>query len=268
MNRNECLELIMQYFQIESYIKHLKSPDLKLKSHTFFYRDTFKDIDELRILRVSSKNKDDNIVFDVYYVSQEFDGLFHGYFRIKPESPIAERLFQNISKVTTDLGHYFYYVYKQSEILKIYLISGNLQNAIEHCKDKNYKELFEHIKKATYIEIANHSVKDLSNILLRREFLEKYIANFIDLNGKSSESVKMFLINILSKKYVDHVCLIWDDTAIKNCIQVTTSQVLFHGNPDIPIYGLFDYVLSNHFVLFLKLEFDFEGGGYIGKVIG
>lgn len=267
MKRNECLQLIMQYFNIESCIKHLKNPDLKLKSHTFFYRDTFKDIDELRILRVSSKNKDDNIVFDVYYVSQEFDGLFNGHFRIKPESDMAKRLFQNISKVTTDLSHYFYYVYKQSEILKIYLISGNLQNAIEQCKDKNYKDVFEHIKKATYIEIANYSVKDLGNLLLRREFLEKYIANFIDLNRKASESVRMFLINILSKKYAEHICLTWDDTAIKNCIHVTTSQVLFQNNPDIPIYGLLDYALSNHFVLFLKLEFDFEGGGYIGKVI-
>ncbi len=267
MNKNECLQLIMQYFQVESFIKHLKNPDLKLKSHTFFYRDTFKDIDELRVLRVSSKNKEDNIVFDVYYVSQEFDGLFHGYFRIKPESDMAKRLFQNISKVTTDLGHYFYYVYKQSEILKIYLISGNLQNAIEHSKDKNYMDVFENIKKATYTEISSYSVRDLRSKLLRRELLEKYIYNFIDLNGKSAESVRMFLINILSKKYAEHVCLTWDDMAIKNCIHVTTSQVLFNSKPDIPIYGLLDYALSNHFVLFIKLEFDFEGGGYIGKDI-
>ena len=268
MNRNECLELMMQYFNVESCIKHLKNPDFKLKSHTFFYRDTFKEIDELRILRVSSKNKNDDIVFDVYYVSQEFDGLFHGYFRIKPETDMAERLFQNISKVAADLEDYFYYVYKYGEVLKVYLISGNLQNAIEHGKDNNIEKLFDQIKKAISLEIANYSVKDLRNTLLRRELLEKYIAHFIDMNSKCSERVKMFLINILSNKYAGHVCLIRNKAEIKNYIHVSTGQVMFHGNPDTPIYGLLDYAVNNHFVLFVKLEFDFEGGGYVGKVIG
>ena len=131
MNRNECLQLMMQYFQVESCIKHLKNPDLELKSHTFYYRDTFKDINELRILRVSSKNKNDDIIFDIYYVSQKFDGLFHGYFRIKPETDMAELLFQNISKVATDLGHYFTYVYKHSEVLKVYFSPGKLFDAFK-----------------------------------------------------------------------------------------------------------------------------------------
>ncbi len=267
MNRDECLQLMMQYFNVESCITHLKNPDLKLKSHIFFYRETFKDIKEIRMLRVSSKNQKDNIIFDVYYVSQEFDGLFHGYFRIKPESDMAERLFQNISKVATDLGHYFYYVYKNSEILKIYLISGNIENALQQCEDKNYEELFKRIKKVTYLEVAQYSAKDLRNILLRRELLEKYIFNFISINGKSSERVKMFLINILSNEYSGHICLVSDTKGIANTIHISTKQVALQNNPGIPIYGLLDYAAKNHSVLFVNLEFDFEGGGYVGKII-
>lgn len=268
MNKDECLQLIMQYFNVESCIRHLKNPDLKLKSHIFFYRDTFRDINELRILRVTSKNDGDNIVFDIYYVSQEFDGLFNGCFRIKPESEMAERLFQNLSKVTTDLGQYFYYVYKKSEILKIYMISGNLENALQQSLDKNYKDLFEKIKKETYLEISQYSSKELRKILLRREFLEKYIKNFINMNKKCSERVKMFLINILSREYCGHICLVRDTSGIDNYVQVTTKQVIFHKAPEIPLFGLLDYSIKNRSVIFVKLEFDFEGGGPLGKVIG
>ncbi len=257
----------MQYFNVESCIKHLKNPDLKLKSHIFFYRDTFKDIDELRILRVSSKNSTDNIVFDIYYVSQEFEGLFSGYFRIKPESDMARRVFQNISKVTTDLGHYFYYVYKYSEFLKIYLISGNLNNALQQSKDKNYEDIFQRIKKEIYLEVSQYSTTELKQLFLRREFLEKYIANFINMNKKCSERVKMFLINILSHEYSRHISLIKDTEEIKNYVHVTTEQVVFHTNSQIPLYGLLDNCVKNHSVLFVKLEFDFEGGGHIGKAI-
>ena len=265
MNRIECLDLKMEYFKPESAINYLKNPDFELKSHIFYYRDIFKDIEEIKILRISSKNSSDNIVFDVYYVSQEFDGLFHGYFRIKPETEMAEKLFENISKVATDLGQYFYYVYKNSEILKIYLISGNLENALAHCKNKDFQQNFVEIKKATQLEIAKFSTQSLKTILLRRELLEKYITNFIKMNSKCSDRVKMFLINLLSSKYAGHICLIPKRAEIKNFIQVTTEQVFFNDNLSIPIYGLLDYAVNYNCVLFVKLDFDFKGGEAIGK---
>ena len=265
MNRKECLNLMMDYFKLESSINYLKNPDFELKSHIFYYRDTFKDIEEIRILRIRSKNSADNIIFDVYYVSQEFEGLFHGYFRIKPETEVAEKLFQNISKVATDLGQYFYYVYKHSEILKIYLISGNLENALVHSKNKDFQQSFDQIKKVTKQEIASYSTKSLKSILLRRELLEKHIANFINMNAKCSERVKMFLINLLSNKYAGHICLIPNGVGINNFIQVTTEQAQFNDNTNIPIYGLLDYAVEQHCVLFVKLDFDFKGGGAIGK---
>ncbi|WZL73520.1 hypothetical protein QBE52_01955 [Clostridiaceae bacterium 35-E11] len=268
MNKKECLQLIEKYFELESFVRDLKAPDFQIKSHIFYFRGLFKDIQELRILRVRSKNKEDHIIFDIYYVSGMLEGLYHGYFRIKPESPMAKKVFENMSRVCTDLGYYLYDVYRNSDFLKIYLISGNLQNALEQSKHKDFHLAFEEIKKLSYTEIAGYEAKDLYKGLLRRDDLQKHITNFIDFNAKCSEKVKMFLITLLSHPYRDHVCLIHHGMHIKNFIHIDTRKIFFHGDNTMPIYGLLDYAVAQDFILFIRLEFDFEGGGNIGKTIG
>lgn len=268
MDKIECLQLIEKYFDLESFVTKLKNPDFHLKSHLFYFRGWFQEIEELRILRVQSKNRLDHIVFDIYYVSQAFEGLYHGYFRIQPASSMAKKVFENMSKVCTDLGYYLYDVYRNSDFLKIYLISGNLQNALEQSKNKDFQPIFGKIKMAGYTEIAGYQPKDLYNGLLKRDYLQKYITNFIEFNGKCSEKVKMFLITLLSHPYRDYVCLINNGIHLKNFIHMDTKQIFFHGHFSIPIYGLLDYAVDNHCILFVKLEFDFEGGGNLGKTIG
>ncbi|MCT4607085.1 MAG: hypothetical protein N4A64_13475 [Marinisporobacter sp.] len=265
MDKNECFKLMNQYFHIKSLIAKLKNPDFKLKSHIFYYNDIFKEIDKIAIMRVNSKNVEDDITFDIYYVSDEFDPLFHGYFSIEPISKGAEKIFENISKVCTDLGYYFYYAYQNSDLLKKYLIAGNFQNSLEQSKD-DFEKQFDKIKRQTLMEIAQYETKDLEEALLRREFIKKYIKNFILFNGKPSEEVKMFLMSILSEKMKKHICFINSEKIFDSFIKVNKEGIDFNGWHSLPIYGLLEDVVKKNYVLFLRLEFDFEGGDGIDKV--
>lgn len=266
MDKKECLKLMGQYFHIDSLINKLKHPDFELKSHIFYYRDIFKEVDEIPILRVSSNQIEDDIIFDVYYVSGSFEGLFHGYFRIHPKTTMAEKIFQNTSRVCTDLGYYFYYIYQNSDLLKRYFISGNLQNMLDEDQQNNFKNKFEVIKKETYMDIAKYDMKDLQHSFLRKDQFKKYITDFIRFNGKCSEKVKMFLISILSGKNKDAICFINNEKYIKTFISVDIKSVTISNKPQIPIHGLINYAVNNNLILFLKLEFNFEGGDTIGKI--
>ena len=268
MDKKECLSLMGQYFQIQSCIVGLKNPDFELKSHIFFFKDTFKEIDEIKIVRVSSKNTNDNIIFDIFYVSHEFNGLFHGFFKVRPESFAAQKLFENVSKVCTDLSDYMYYLYQDSTLLKIYLMSGNFQNTLEQYNASSFTSDFKEYKKNIYREIADYSAEELTDSLLDRRSGQKYISNFIVFNSKCSEQVKMFLINLLSDKCLNHICLINSNSNIKNYIYANSNSVYFNANHLIPVYGLLDYIVSEQFILFLKFDFDFEGGVNVGKTVG
>jgi hypothetical protein len=268
MDKKECLNLFGQYFQVQSCIVALKNPDFELKSHIFFFKDIFKEIDEIKILKVSSKNTQDNIIFDVYYVSHEFEGLYHGYFRIKPESENACKMFDDISKMCTDLSEYIYYVYQNSELLKIYLISGSIQNALEQCVGKGYANELKQLKKRIYTEIADNSGDEFCEAVLDRHLNSKYIFNFITFNSKCSEPVKMFLLNILSDTYSSYICMLNRVSRIENHICVSPDSLFFNGNDKLPVYGLLDHAALEKFVVFLKFDFDFEGGVNIGKTTG
>ncbi|QXM06805.1 hypothetical protein [Crassaminicella indica] len=264
MDKNECLKLMEQYFHIKSLIAKLKNLDFKLKSHIFYYNNIFKEIDKIAIMRVYSKNLEDDIVFDVYYVADAFEQLFHGYFSIEPVSEPSKKIFENISRVCTDLGHYFYYAYQNSDLLKKYLIAGNFKSIVEQTKD-DFEVQFCKMKKEVYMEIATYKTEDLEKVLLRRELIKKYIKNFINLNGKPSEEVKMFFINILSEKMRRHICFI-NSEKITNVININTRTVSFNKCCDLPIYGWINYAVKENAILFLNLEFDFEGGDNIGKI--
>ncbi|HCC07015.1 MAG TPA: hypothetical protein DEP72_02440 [Clostridiales bacterium] len=267
MDKKECLNLINQHFELQSCIASLKNPDLKLKSHTFFYNNLFKAVKEIKIIRVKSKNPKDDIKFDIYYVSDEFEGLYHGYFRIKDESDSASRIFKTVSKMCTDLIEYMYYVYQNSELLKIYLISLDIQNAIEQCNTKDVDGVFEKIKKNIYSEIAECDQTELECSILDRWFNRKYIYNFIMFNSKCSEIVKMFLLNLLSPKYSNNICMINQNSIIKNYIYVSSSSIYFNGNHELNVFSILDSAVSLEFILFVKFDFNFEGGVNIGKTV-
>src|SRR5690606_27761439 len=110
-----------------------------------------------------------------------------------------------------DLGEYFYYVYQNSEFLKIYFATGSVENALEHHNRKKTKEGafdFNKFKEDMYLEISSYSQEELREMVLNRNLTKKYVSNFIKLNSKCSEYVKMFLINILSEVYIRNICII------------------------------------------------------------
>ncbi|QEK13296.1 hypothetical protein FQB35_14015 [Crassaminicella thermophila] len=258
MDKKACLELIEQHFEIKSLISKLKNPDFQLKSHIFYYNNIFQEVDELKILRITSKDKNEDIVFDIYYVSDVLEGLFHGYFRVEPVSTWAREVFKNISRVCTDLSAYFYYAYRNSDLLNKYLIAGDFKNILEQRKTDD--DLFHKVKKEIYKEIAQYKYEEIEYIFLRREGMKKYIEDFIKFNKKVSEEVKMFLINIWSGKYKNNICFINNPAYIKNHIRVDTNYISFDKNSEVPIYGLMDHSLDENYIVFIRLEFDFEGG--------
>ncbi|HBY20303.1 MAG: hypothetical protein A2Y24_04810 [Clostridiales bacterium GWE2_32_10] len=267
MENKECLNLINKHFEVQSCIALLKNPDLKLKSHIFFFNNLFKEISEIKILRVKAKNQTDDIAFDIYYVKDEFEGLYHGYFRIKPETDAASKIFEDVSKMCTDLGEYMYYLYKNSDLLNIYLLSLDIQTAIEQSDTKDDHLEFDKIKKNMYREIAEYEQGELEGTILDRWMNRKYIYNFIMFNSKCSETVKMFLLNLLSNRYSNNICMINWSCNIKNYIYVSPNTVYFNGNNQISVFSLLDSVLSQKFVIFIKFDFDFEGGGNVGKTL-
>ena len=271
MDKNECINLLSQYFDLESYMLNLKNPDFELKSQILYYKGLFKDIEEIKVLKVESKNKSDDILFDIYYVSKELEGLFHGYFRIQPKTVLAQRIFKNVNKICTDLKDYFYYVYQNSDVFKIYLMSGNAQYALEESEiANNDKEeaAFHTMKLRTLEQIAGYTEKDLQNMLLQRSFLEKYIQHFIELNSKCTEEVKGFLIDMLYSQYSKHICLMHDQSQLSCYVTVSPKEIYFTTHEKISVYAFLEYCVSHSCVVFLKLQYDFGGGGSLGKVIG
>ncbi len=260
MNKQECLRLVEKYFHLESFVKNLKQPDFKISSRIFFFNDIFKEVKELRILRIAAKNVGDDIVFDVYYMAGDLSGLFHSYFFIEPKSENAAQILARVSKVCTNLSDYFYYLYQQSELLKVYLISGNLANALEHDRKNDESFKLAEIKKNLLQELASYQSTELAQMLLDRRLLHKYVSNFVFFNSKCDERVKMFLINLLSNRYRQHLCLIHEKSMISNCLCLTPERVYFKNNQEIPVYGLVEYLVKEETVVFLQMNFDFKGG--------
>ncbi|WP_129599148.1 hypothetical protein [Anaerophilus nitritogenes] len=255
MNKQECIEWIKSYFEIESLISTLKDPDFNIKSRIFYFKDVFRSIDELKILKIYSKNKKHNIVLEVYYVTDDFEGLFHGYFRIEPVTDSARKIFKNMSRVCTDLGYFFYHAYQHSEILKKYIVSGDIDYIIED--DENF---FETVKKNTYLELSQYEEKQMNQMILSREKFKKYITHFIHWNKKCSEEVKTFLMHLWTTSYKNCICPINNVNAVDYSIKVDTQDIFFQKNKDLSVYGLLEYAQTHGFIVFLYLQFDFEGG--------
>lgn len=268
MDKAECLKLIAQVFKIESCVRALTNPDFEMKSHLFYFRSMFHEVEDLRFVRISSKNEEDNIVFDIYYESKSFEGLFNGCFRIKPESEAAERLFENCSKVCTDLGEYLYHLYLGNNMLKLYLISGSWQSVVSQVTEKPCDEGYDQIKRQMYIELAKFETKELNELFLNRKLNEKFIAHFIQFNSKCSEPVKMFLISLLSSRYAHHVCFVNNRVDIKGTVQIKPGYVQFEAPAPLTVYGWLDYVSQHGSVLLVRLDYDYEGGAVVGKAFG
>lgn len=267
MDKNECLKLMEQHFYTESFLPKIKNPDFNLKSRIFYFRDVFKDIGELRILRISSKNTQENIVFDVYYVSKYFEGLFSGYFMIKPDSPAAKKVFEGVGRVCVDLGEYLYYLYKNSKLLKVFLVTGSIQSMLGGSDNKDYDEELKSIYDDVYLEVSNYSADTLYRTLLRRDETVKYIDYFVKLNSKCSEAVRTFLITLMSKDYLDHICFINNYIEIENCVILNTERVFINKYPDMSVYSFLDYCTQENMIVFIKMEFDFKGVEKFGNKI-
>ncbi|WP_053954807.1 hypothetical protein [Inediibacterium massiliense] len=257
MNKQECIEWIKSYFEIESLISSLKNPDFHMKSHIFYFRDIFHSIDELKILRIYSKNKKDNIVLEVHHISDHLEGLFNGYFRVEPITDSAKKIFKNMSRVCTDLEYFFYHAYHHSEILKKYIVSGDIEYIIEEDHDEKH---FEMVRKNTYLELSQYEQKQMNQMILSREKLKKYITHFIHWNKKCSEEVKIFLVNLWTTFYKDCICPINNVNSLEYSIKVDTETILFQKNKELSVYELLEYAHTHQFIVFLYLQFDFEGG--------
>lgn len=260
VDKSEFLKVISKSFKLKSEIAFLSKPDFDLKSRIFYYTDIFKDIDEIKILTVRSTNEADDIEFSVYYIRHEFENLYTGYFKIIPKSANGEKMFYGVSKVCTNLSEYLYYVYQNSEFLKVYIISGTVASALEQSEKKIYSIDFEKIKKNTYLEMSKYSFQEFQNILLKRDYLVKYLTNFIKFNKKCSSIVKMFFINILSPEYKDNICFINNCEGIETYIKVNSEDAVLNSDTQISLYCLLECAAKNKFPLFLKLEDDFKGG--------
>jgi hypothetical protein len=253
-----------KFFQLDTDILWLKNPDFLMQSRIFYYRNNFKAINEIKILTVKSKNLNDDIVFDIYFIRAEFETLFSGYFKIVPITSTAVAMFEGVSKLCTDLGEYFYYVYKNSEFLKIYFATGSGANALEHHNRKKTKEGafdFKKYKKDMYLEISSYSQDEFSELVLNRNLTMKYVSNFIKLNSKCSEYVKMFLINILSKVYSKNICIINNAYDVKNHILVGTQNIKINNYPNVCVYDVIENALKDNALVLVKFNYDFKTGG-------
>ena len=264
MDKNNCIEHMEKFFQLDTEILWLKNPDFLMQSRIFYYRSNFRAINEIKVLTAKSKNLQDDIVFDIYFIRAEFETLFNGYFKIVPITSTAIAMFEGVSKICTDLGEYFYYVYQNSEFLKIYFATGNAANSLEHHNRKKTKEGafdFKKYKEDMYLEISSYSQDEFSELVFNRDLTMKYISNFIKLNSKCSEYVKMFLINMLSAVYNKNICIINNGYNIKNHILVDTQNVRVNNYPKIGVYDVIENAVKNNALVLVKFNYDFKGGG-------
>ncbi|AUG57517.1 MAG TPA: hypothetical protein DCE02_00390 [Ruminiclostridium sp.] len=264
MDKNNCIKYMEKFFKLNTDILWLKNPDFLMQSRIFYYRSNFKGINDIKIATAKSKNISDDIVFDIYFIRAEFETLFSGYFKIVPVTSAAETMFEGVSKLCTDLGEYFYYVYQNSEFLKIYFATGSVENALEHHNRKKTKEGafdFNKFKEDMYLEISSYSQEELREMVLNRNLTKKYVSNFIKLNSKCSEYVKMFLINILSEVYIRNICIINNAYNVKNYILVEAQNAKVNSYPKVCVYDVIEKAVKENALVLVKFNYDFKTGG-------
>ncbi|PAB60595.1 hypothetical protein [Anaeromicrobium sediminis] len=253
MDKKQCIDVVTQNFIIESTVNTLKYVDFEMKSHMLFYRDMFRNAGKIKIATVKSKAIGNDIVFHIYFISDEFNGLCNGYFKMEPESSNGKKLFEGVSRITTDLAEYFYYLYRNSEFLKVYLVSLNVNSMEEISKDNEIEEAL----KENRISISNMEMDEFKSILLDRKFVKKYISNFLRINEKPTEEVKMFLINMLNESYDKNVCLVNNMCKLNTLIKVSFDKVALNKNNITP-YDLLEYSRENGKIVYVNLDFSFK----------
>jgi hypothetical protein len=246
--------MIGENFTMESRVNTLKYVDFEMKSHMLFYRDMFRNVGKIKIATVKSKAIGNDISFHIYFISHEFNGLCNGYFQMEPISSNGKRLFEGVSRITTDLAEYFYYLYKNSEFLKVYLVSLNVNSMEEINKDHEIEEVLNENR----ISISNMEMDEFKSTLLDRRFVKKYISSFLRINEKPTEEVKMFLINILNESFHKNVCLVNNMCKLSNLIKVSSNRVTFNKN-NINPYDLLEYGRDHGKIIYVNLDFSFKG---------
>ena len=112
-----------------------------------------------------------------------------------------------------------------------------------------------------YLEISSYSQDEFSELVLNRNLTMKYVSNFIKLNSKCSEYVKMFLINILSKVYSKNICIINNAYDVKNHILVGTQNIKINNYPNVCVYDVIENALKDNALVLVKFNYDFKTGG-------
>ena len=115
--------------------------------------------------------------------------------------------------------------------------------------------------KDMYLEISSYSQDEFSELVLNRNLTMKYVSNFIKLNSKCSEYVKMFLINILSKVYSKNICIINNAYDVKNHILVGTQNIKINNYPNVCVYDVIENALKDNALVLVKFNYDFKTGG-------
>lgn len=264
MDKSNCIKYMEKYFDLNSDILWLKNLDFLMQSRIFYYRNNFKAISDIKILTAKSKNIEHDIIFDIYFIRAEFETLFSGYFKIVPKTPTAITMFEGVSKICTDLGEYIYYIYQNSEFLKVYFATGSPANALEHHNRKKSKEGafdFKKYKEDMYLEISSYTQDEFNELVLNRNLTMKYVSNFIKLNSRCSEYVKMFLINVLSTIYNKNICIINNAYNVKNHILVGTQNIRVNNYPKVCVYDVIENAVKNNALILIKFNYDFKGGG-------
>lgn len=254
MDKSQCIKLIEENFIIRSDISSFTNMDFNMTSRIFYYRDTFKNVGKIKIATITSKNIPNDIVMDLYFISDEFKDLCSGYFEIKAVSENSKKLLKGVSKITTDLKEYFYYLYKNSEFLKIYFISKNGENIEVENKDDMLAKIFKSGEK----QIGNLTAEEFKNSLLERKFTYKYIDLFIQSDEKLTEEVRMFLINILNDTYNKNIVLVNRKNKLQHIIKVDYKEVKLNEK-NITAYDMLDYSKDNNKIIYIYLDFSFKG---------
>lgn len=260
MTKESCLQLILKNFNIESCVSGFNDLDLNLNSRIFYYFEMFKGIRQIKLIKVSSKCSDDNIIFNVYFHSEDFGGLSKGFFKIIPETQRATDILEYSNKVCYNLGDYFYDLFNNNELFKLYLISNNFQTALETRNLQLNKIDFNKIKKYQLSSLSNYHPDIFNKGFLNNKYILKYISDFYNYSSDVSNETKRFLLNILTYDSPFNYLLLNGKLNIPYTIKVTPKNIILSDNKfNLPLYYFYDQLKRYHMTLFVKLEFNFGG---------
>jgi len=260
MTKESCLELILKTFNIKICVPSFKDIDLNINSRVFYYTEMFRTVKILKLLEISSKSSSDNITFNVYFHSEDFGGLAKGFFKILPESPRAKDILEYANNVCYNLSDFFYDLFMNNELFKLYLISNDYNTALETRNMQLNQIDFNIIKKEQFSYFSSFDPNEFNNGFLNNKYVIKYITNFSEYNSKLSSDTKRFLLNILTYSEPINYLLLNGLFKVPYTVDVYPDKIVIQDDKfNLPLYYFYDKLKQNNMPLFIKLNFDFGG---------